>query len=165
MTNQRCYLWAVWLTWLGLPALALVLGFLGGWSAAVVVLFVGVVAQVFYVRWFPHISRWVGYGSVSDVPADEASIPKEPIQQVTLYTANVCPFCPIVRRRLVDLRQSFGFALDEVDVTFRPQIVRAKGLSSVPVVEANGRFLVGNATSQQLLSFLEEAARTQQPTV
>jgi hypothetical protein len=34
-------------------------------------------------------------------------------------------------------------------VTFRPEIVRSKGLRSVPVLEADGRLLTGNATSAQ----------------
>jgi hypothetical protein len=42
-------------------------------------------------------------------------------------------------------------------VTFRPDIVRAKGLSSVPVLEANGQVLAGNATSAQIAAFLDHA--------
>lgn len=152
--EQRCYLWAVWLTWVGLPLLALVVGLRVGWAAAVVVLLVGVVGQVLYIRWFPSISRWVGYGSVADVPAASIPAPAGPPARVTLYTANVCPFCPIVKRRLTDLQRRLGFALDEIDVTFRPEIIRAKGLRAVPVVEANGRLLVGNATSEQLAALL-----------
>lgn len=119
-------------------------------------LVVGVMAQLAYIRWFPHISRWIGYGSVADEAATVSSKPKS-APRVTLYTANVCPFCPIVRRRLMQLRRDFPFELDEVDVTFRPQLLRQKGFSSVPVVEANGRFWVGNATSAQLLDFLAQA--------
>jgi glutaredoxin len=52
-----------------------------------------------------------------------------------------------------------GFDLQEVDVTFRPQIVSEKGFRSVPVIEAGGRFLVGNATSAELAAFLKEGAR------
>jgi glutaredoxin len=155
--KQRCYLAAVWLTWLGLPLLALVIGVRAGWMAAIVVLLVGVVAQVAYIRWFPHVSRWVGYGSVADAAADPASMPPR-LPPVTLYTANVCPFCPIVKRRLAELRRHSDFELKEVDVTFRPDVIRAKGVRSVPVVEANGRLLVGNATSEQLAQFLKAAA-------
>jgi len=155
--KQHCYLVGVWLTWLGLPLLALVIGLRVGWLAAVFILLAGVVAQVLYIRWFPYVSRWVGYGSVDDVPASPAAVP-EGLPRVTLYTAGVCPFCPIVRRRLDDLRRQSDFELDEVDVTFRPEVVRAKGLRSVPVVEAGGRQLVGNATSEQLAAFLREAA-------
>jgi len=44
-------------------------------------------------------------------------------------------------------------------------VIRAKGLRSVPVVEANGRLLVGNATSAQLADFLRSAANAGQTTV
>ncbi|MBC8402130.1 MAG: glutaredoxin family protein [Candidatus Marinimicrobia bacterium] len=78
--------------------------------------------------------------------------------RVTLYTANVCPFCPIVSRRLNELKRQIPFELEEVDVTFQPKIVRQKGLRSAPVIETDGRFLVGNATSTQIAAFLTEAA-------
>jgi len=71
------------------------------------------------------MSRWMGYGSVDDVPAEHVLSTTAP--KVTLYTANVCPFCPIVRRRLLELKQQISFELDEVDVTFQPQIVLQKG--------------------------------------
>jgi glutaredoxin len=70
----------------------------------------------------------------------------------------VCPFCPIIKRRLTDLRRQFPFELEEIDVTFRPEIIRAKGLRSVPVLEANHRLLVGNATSAQIAEFLRTVA-------
>jgi glutaredoxin len=154
--KQQCHLSMVWLTWLGLPLLTLVVGFKHGWVSAIFVLAVGIVAQVLYVRWFPRMSRWMGYGSVDDAPANPAALgPRLP--RVTLYTANVCPFCPIIRRRLAGLQRQRPFELDEVDVTFRPEIIRAKGLRSVPVIEANGRTLVGNATSAQIIEFLRAA--------
>jgi glutaredoxin len=156
--KQECPLSFVWLAWLGLPLLALVLGLSHGWLAAVFVLLVGVIAQIAYIRWFPRISRWIGYGSVNDVPAGHVPL-SAAAPKVTMYTANVCPFCPIVRRRLIELKQQIPFELDEIDVTFQPQIVIQKGLRSVPVIEAGGRFLVGNATSAQLAAFLTEAAQ------
>ena len=155
--EQRCHLAMIWLTWLGLPILAVLIGLRAGLVPGLVVLGVGVIAQVLYLRWFPHISRWLGYGSVADAPADPASIPAQ-LPRVTLYTANVCPFCPIIRRRLAGLQRHSRFEIDEVDVTFRPEVVRAKGLRSVPVLEANGRLLVGNATSAQIAEFLNSSA-------
>jgi glutaredoxin len=120
------------------------------------VLAVGVAGQVLYVRWFPFMSRWVGYGSVADAPATSVPIlPESP--RVVLYTANVCPFCPIVKQRLNALQRQMGFQLEEIDVTFRPEIIRSKGLRSVPVIEASGHRLVGNATSEQLVQLLRES--------
>jgi glutaredoxin len=156
--KQECPLPFVWLTWLALPGLALLLWWTRGWPAAVLVILVGVVVQITYLRVFPRISRWVGYGSVKDVPAGEASAGTY-APRVTLYTANVCPFCPIVKRRLMALKQQVPFALDEIDVTFKPHIVVQKGFRSVPVIESQGRYLVGNATSAELSAFLGDAAR------
>jgi glutaredoxin len=158
--DQRCHIAAVWLTWFGLPLLAVVVGLRVGVVAALVVLGVGIVAQVAYLRWFPYISRWMGYGSVADTPAESLSIAWQ-VPRVTLYTANVCPFCPIIKRRLAELQRQMRIDVEEVDVTFRPEIIRAKGLRSVPVLEANGRQLVGNATSAQIAEFLRAAANTQ----
>lgn len=155
--EQRCHLGAVWLTWIGLPLLAVVVALRIGWLAAAFVLAVGIVGQVLYIRWFPRLSPWMGYGSVEDAPA--ALLPPDSrLPSVRLYTANVCPFCPIVKQRILDLQRQHPFELEEVDVTFRPEIIRAKGLRSVPVLEANGRLLVGNATSADILSFLTAAA-------
>ena len=163
--EQRCSLGAVWLTWLGLPLLAIVVGLRVGWAAAGTVFLIGVLGQVLYIRWFPHISRWIGYGSVADVPAVPAHAPVGQLPRVTVYTANVCPFCPILKRRLAELQRHSAFVIEEIDVTFRPDVIRAKGLRSVPVVEANGRLLVGNATSAQLADFLRSAANVRQTTV
>jgi len=124
--KQQCYLWSVWLTWIGLPALAIGIGLVRGWWAAVVVLVVGALAQILYVKKFPRVSRWLGYGSVEDVPAGPAPQTKA-VSEVTLYTANVCPFCPIVKRRLIRLQRDFGFELEVVDITFQPGLMRNKG--------------------------------------
>ena len=154
--EQRCHLSMVWLTWLGLPLLAILVGLRTGVVTGLAVLTAGVVGQMLYIRWFPSISRSLGYGSVTDTPA--ADVPSSgTLPGVTLYTANVCPFCPIIRRRLADLQRQSGFTVQEIDVTFRPEIVRAKRLRSVPVLEANGQLLVGNATSAQIAAFLEKA--------
>lgn len=100
-----------------------------------------------YLRFFPHLSRWVGYGSVADqLPASTRAAPIE----VTLYTLLGCPFCPIVHGRLEGLQQTMGFKLVKVDLTLRPQTAAERGIKSVPVVEAGGERLVGNATSEQL---------------
>lgn len=161
--KQQCYLVNVWFTWLGVPALAILVGINIGWLAGVFVLIAGIFAQTLYVKVFPRMSRWLGYGSVEDVaapapPADAATVTK-----VTLYTANVCPFCPIIRQRLADLERTMGFVLNEVDVTFRPELIRAKGFRSVPVIEADGRYWVGNATTAQLVQLLANAPNATLP--
>jgi len=159
--EQRCHVAMIWLTWIGMPLLALVVGFRSGVVAGVMVLLVGIVAQVLYLRWFPRIARWVGYGSVADAPAEPIRAPLVP--RVTLYTANVCPFCPIVRDRVKALQRQNQFDVEEIDVTFRPEIIRRKGLRSVPVLEANGQLLVGNATSARIAEFLKKAATESRP--
>lgn len=151
--KQECKLVMVWLTWLGIPVLAIGMGVTQGWWAAIFILIVGVFAQVFYIKFFPRISKWLGYGSVEDVaisPAQKIKISSI----VTLYTANVCPFCPIVKQRLVELQRNLEFKLNEVDITFKPNLIKEKGFRSVPVIEMDGEHWFGNATSAQLSSFL-----------
>lgn len=151
--KQECPLMHVWGTWLGLPILAISMGLSTSWWSGIFVLVVGVLAQIYYIRIFPRISRLLGYGSVENVAAT-VSPKADGVPQVILYTANVCPFCPIVRKRLVELRGQLGFDLEEKDITFRQEIIRQKGFRSVPVIEADGRYWVGNATTAQLLEFL-----------
>ena len=43
-----------------------------------------------------------------------------------------------------------GFALEEIDVTTHPELRRAKEIRAVPVVEVDGRMLVGHATTRRL---------------
>ena len=161
--EQRCHVGMIWLTWLGLPFLAVVVGLRAGLVGGVAVLATGIVAQVLYLHWFPLISRWLGYGSVADAPAEPLPVSAQ-LPRVTLYTANVCPFCPIVKRRLAELQRRAKFEVETVDVTFRPDIISAKGLRSVPVLEANGRVLVGNATSARIAQFLRTAANVRDVT-
>jgi glutaredoxin len=153
MLKQECNLGMIWLTWLGLPALAFVMGIIQGWPAAVFILIVGVLAQIIYIKVFPKVSRWLGYGSVEDVAVDSTQKIKVP-SKVMLYTANVCPFCPIVKQRLIELQRNLEFQLEEVDITFKPNLIKEKGFRSVPVIEKDGEYLIGNATSAQLLTFL-----------
>jgi glutaredoxin len=161
--KQQCFVWSVWLTWLSVPVLAVLVWVFLGWPAAVVVVLAAVVAEVAYVRWFPNISTAMGYGSVADVPAEAAPAPAVRMQ-VTLYTASVCPFCPLVRKRLAALRQKLAFDLQELDVTFRPDLVATKKIRAVPVVEVDGRFWTGNATSAELVAFLTQAPSARNPT-
>lgn len=154
--KQHCNMWTIWGTWIGLPAFALVLGFAVGWMGGVFVLGVGIIAQIVYLRVFPRFSRVLGYGSVADISAGPIAPSSAPID-VTFYTAGVCPFCPIVRERLEALSDELNLTINEIDVTFRLDTIREKGIRSVPVVEVNDRLLHGNATSSQLALFLQEA--------
>ena len=151
--KQECKLIMIWFTWLGLPALALIMGIIQGWLAAVFILIVGVFAQIIYIKVFPKISRLLGYGTVEDVIVDSTKKIKVS-SKVILYTANVCPFCPIVKQRLIEVQKNLEFQLEEVDITFKPNLIKEKGFRSVPVIEKDGKYLVGNATSVQLNSFL-----------
>jgi glutaredoxin len=144
--------------WIAIPAIALVFGFTKSWTAAVLVLLVGVLFEVGYIRNFQHVSGWLGYGSVDDVRSPRHISTGGSIPRVTLYTAAGCPFCPIVRERLEQLRQELWFDLDEQDVTFRSQKLRARGIRSIPVVEVGSRVLVGNATSDALAAFLTDGS-------
>jgi len=105
------------------------------------------------------MSGWLGYGSVSDVPAGPLERAGGTPRRVTFYSASLCPFCPLLRGRLLELQRHLEFEIEEIDVTFRPETVRAKGLRSVPVVEAGGRRLVGNATSEHLAALLQGSGR------
>jgi glutaredoxin len=157
--KQQCYLANVWLTWLVVPMIAILIGLKTNWLGGFVVMAAGIVSQIAYMYWFPRLSRWLGYGSVADQPIRKTEATLAALT-VTLYTASVCPFCPLVRKRLLDLKNELGFQLREIDVTFRLDLVLSKGLKAVPVVEANGRCKTGNATSVELLAFLTDAIKS-----
>ncbi len=152
--KQECNLWIVWLTWIGIPILAMVMGLKLGLIAAVFILIVGIIAQIGYIKIFPKISGILGYGSVEDVITEPAHQIQVPLK-VTLYTANVCPFCPIVKQRLIELQKKLEFKLEEVDITFKPNLIKEKGFRSVPVIEKDGKYWTGNVTTAEILSFLK----------
>jgi glutaredoxin len=104
-----------------------------------------------YMKYFPGISRYMGYGSVADQPATN---PQQSHGKVILYTGMGCPFCPLVRKRLKELQNTMGFDLTETDVTLKPDLLITKGIRALPVVEIGGAVWVGNATSQELASFI-----------
>jgi glutaredoxin len=111
-----------------------------------------------YIRVFPSISQLMGYGRIDDQPAQRL---RRVPAKVTLYSALGCPFCPVVKRRLMALRQQMEFSLEEVDVTLRPGVLTAKGIRAVPVIEVGDRRLAGNATSEQLAELISGTAPTQ----
>jgi glutaredoxin len=104
-----------------------------------------------YVRYFPSVSRFMGYGSVADQSAKNI---QHSNARVILYTGVGCPFCPLVKSRLKELQSKMGFELSETDVTLKPDLLIAKGIRALPVVEVAAARWVGNATSDQLASFI-----------
>jgi glutaredoxin len=68
--------------------------------------------------------------------------------KVIFYTAVGCPFCPLVKNRLLKLKTEMGFDIEEIDVTLKPQLLLAKGISAVPVIEVGDQRWTGNATSE-----------------
>ena len=74
--------------------------------------------------------------------------------EVVLYTGLGCPYCPFVHRRLERLQSAMGFELKVVDLTLHPQLAAEKRIASVPVVEARGERVVGNAGIPQLMSLI-----------
>ncbi len=149
--KQQCYLAVIYFTW---AAYAIGLAFfaLRGEYILALVWLAGVpLAQWAYVQVFPAISRYIGYGSVKDQPARTV---ERGAGKVTLYTALGCPFCPVVKRRLLALQAEMGFDLEEIDVTLKPDVMRRKGIHAVPVVEVADRRLVGHTTSEQLATLV-----------
>ncbi len=152
--KQQCPMVFIYMSW------AILVGGLAFFFARgdyVSVLAWGIVAPLAmgaYLRFFPAISRYIGYGSVDDQPAQEVS--PAPVK-VMLYTALGCPFCPVVQRRLVKLQTEMGFDLEEVDVTLKPDLLIAEGIRAVPVVEVGEQRIVGHATSEQLAAFIRNS--------
>src|ERR687887_1463308 len=148
--KQECRLFSVRAIWSVLAVVVLALGVTRGWPAAVFAVMVGALVQVGFVRNFRHVSHWLGFGGADDVRPAHLPTSAGPIPRVTLYTAAGCPFCPLVRQRLHDLQQELWFELDEHDVTFRPGQAGGRAIRSVPVVQVDGRILVGHVTSDAL---------------
>jgi len=110
-----------------------------------------------YIRGFPTISRYIGYGRVDDEQAETVS--RAPVK-VTLYTALGCPFCPLVEQRLKALQEKMGFNLEQVDVTLRADLLIGQGIRAVPVVEVGEQRLIGHATTKQLAALILEGQRS-----
>ncbi len=153
--KQQCHISFIYFSWLILAG-GLVFHLLhDNYLQAGLWVFFIVLSLWLYVRYFPVISRYMGYGSVEDRPAAQVV---RTAAKVTLYTGLGCPFCPLVRRRLQELESRMGFDLDEVDVTLKPDLLISKGIRALPVAELGGAHLVGNATSEQLAAFIAEHA-------
>jgi glutaredoxin len=106
------------------------------------------------LRLSPYTSKLRGRELVEDkLPA---AVNKAHVE-VTFYTHNGCPFCPIVKRRLEALQKEMGFSLTKVDLSFTPQLAASKGIRSVPVVEVGKERLFGNVTTEQLAQLISGA--------
>jgi len=106
------------------------------------------------LRLSPLTSKWKGQGSVDDkLPSN---VNKAHVE-VTFYSHNGCPFCPIVKRRLEALQKERGFTLTKIDLTTRPQLAESRRIKSVPVVEVGKERLIGNATTEQLAQLIAGA--------
>ena len=149
--KQQCHISFVYGSWI-----ILLLGFIyyvirGSYLQAGFWIFFIMLFLWLYVRYFPLIARYLGYGSVADrQPAQIQPVTAE----VTLYTGLGCPFCPLVKNRLRELQTTMGFSLNEIDITLRPEVLIQKGIRALPVVEAGTAQWVGNATSEQLAAFI-----------
>ncbi len=146
--KQQCHISFVYLSWLIFIGGVVVYLALGKYIQAGMWLVMIPLVMWAYVKYFPSLSRTMGYGSVEDKPASRI-VPSS--AHVVIYTGRGCPFCPIVKNRLAALQTIMGFQLKEVDVTFRPELLVSKGIRALPVTEVGDRMFVGNATSEQLV--------------
>ena len=149
--KQQCYIAMIYLNWLVLAGGLVYFLVKGLDGLAVTWVVVLPLAMWGYIRVFPSISQAMGSGKIEDRPARTN---QKATADVTLYTALGCPFCPVVKQRLAALSESMGFRLKEIDVTLKPGMLGAKGIRAVPVVEAGGKQLSGNATSEELAQFI-----------
>jgi thiol-disulfide isomerase/thioredoxin len=165
--QQQCNVMGLILSWVVYLAGLVVLGYERHWVGGLIWLVLVPCIRWTLFRYFPSISRFLGYGRVDDKLPAKVS-PAHVV--VTFYSFFSCPFCPIVWQRLEALQKEMDFTLEKIDVTLKPQILVSKGISAVPVVEVGKDRLTGNATSEQLAALIEsgrglelELARTSEP--
>jgi glutaredoxin len=149
--KQQCHISFVYGSWLILACGLIFYLIRGSYLQAVFWVIFVVFFLRLYVRYFPSLSRFMGYGSVADQPAKDVQPSNT---KVLLYTGVGCPFCPLVKRRLIELQAKMGFDLNEIDITFKPDLLISKGIRALPVVEVGATHWVGNATSEQLAIFI-----------
>jgi thiol-disulfide isomerase/thioredoxin len=145
--KQQCHISMIYLTWAIYAGGLVYFGWYGQWALALFWLAGVPLFEWLYIRKFPSLSPLMGYGRIVDEGAEAAG--NAPVK-VVLYTALGCPFCPLIEQRLEDLRKQMGFTLEKIDVTLRPDLVTAKGIRAVPVVEAAARLLFGLVTTKEL---------------
>jgi len=153
--KQQCHISFVYGSWLILVCTMVFYLIRGSYVQAVLYPLFIVLFLWLYVRYFPSLSRYMGYGSVEDQPAIQVA---HAAVRVILYTGLGCPFCPLVKHRLSELQSRMAFELREVDVTFKPDLLISKGIRALPVVEIGDVRWVGNGTSEQLAQFITEHA-------
>ena len=149
--KQQCHVSFIYGSWLILLCGLIVYLVRGSYLQAGLWIVFIVLFLWLYVRYFPRISRYMGYGSVDDRKPTDVHITKT---TVSLYTGLGCPFCPIVKKRLQELQSRMGFELKETDVTIKPDVLLKKGIQALPVIEVGDSRWVGNATSEQLAAFI-----------
>ena len=150
--KQQCSMWLIYMNWVVYLGGLLYLVGIGNDLVAAIWLLLLPLGLRAYLRLFPMISPYLGYGDVSDKRARGVTYPRVSAK-VRFYMAGGCPFCPLVDERLEGLRRQMGFKLETVHVTYRPELL-GKGIRAVPVVEVDGRRLVGNATTDQLAALI-----------
>jgi glutaredoxin len=155
--EQQCNVAGLALSWLGYAA---GLGYFGyrRQEVAALLWMVGVPCLRWALfRFFPSISRFLGYGRIVDkfapIPLPHAVPGPAPVA-VNFYSFFSCPFCPIVLARLQTLQEQMSFTLKTFDVTLNPRMLLTKGIRSVPVVEVGDHRLVGNSTTEQLAGLI-----------
>src|SRR5580698_6276960 len=149
--QQQCSVIGLILSWVAYIAVLGYMGYERRWAGGLIWLVAVPSVRWVLFRYFPSISRFLGYGRVDD------RLPEKLTQArvaVTFYSFFSCPFCPIVWLRLQALQKEMDFTLQKIDVTLKPQILMSKGISAVPVVEVGEDRLVGNATSEQLAELI-----------
>jgi glutaredoxin len=153
--KQQCHISMIYLTWAMYAGGLVYFGWRGQWVMALVWLAGVPLFEWLYIRKFPSLSRSLGYGRIVDEAAEAAG---NAPAKVVLYTALGCPFCPLMEQRVEDLRKQMGFTLEKIDVTLRPDLLTAKGIRSVPVVEVGARLLFGLVTTKELAAAIAEVS-------
>lgn len=153
--KQQCHISMIYLSWLVyLGGLAAFIWY-SQWALAAVWLVATPALEWLYLRKFPRFSMAMGYGRITDEPAEAVG---PATLTVTLYTALGCPFCPLIEQRLESLQKSAGFTIEKIDVTLRPDLLSSKGIRSVPVVEVQDRLLVGLVSTKDLADAITQAS-------
>ena len=153
--QQQCTVAGLALSWLAYVGWLVWLAYERRWVGVALWLVLVPLLRLALFRYFPGVSRFLGYGRIGD--AVPAQVSRAPVA-VKFYSFFSCPFCPIVLRRLEALQKEMGFTLESIDVTLHPQLLMSQQIRSVPVVEAGGHRLVGNSTSEELAGLIAAVA-------